>query len=187
MKPHCFSVHCRNRTWTQCCHGWIMTQFRCCLVWWSLWPFFVRQAYLTGWLCWWGLTLLTKSCLRVKNYAVNTGITLVNWLWTTSSIRFFSPSAIRAGGVLSRFGRAGGWAGGCQTCGTHISVTAWRIFSIWSSVELSRPVGVHCHGHMPICPIWTCPWAKNLWNLPQIGSRLCGTHISEIAGWIYPI
>ena len=83
--------------------------------------------------------------------------------------------------------RAGGRAGGCQTCGTHISVTAWWIFSIRSSVELSRPVGVHCHGHMPICLIWACPWAKNLSNLPQIGSRLCGTHISETAGWIYPI
>ena len=100
----------------------------------------------------------------------------------------FYPSALRAGGVLSsRSGRAGGRAGGCQTCGTHISVTAWWIFSIRSSVELSRPVGVHCHGHMPICPIWACPWAKNLSNLPQIGSRLCGTHISETAGWIYPI
>ena len=81
----------------------------------------------------------------------------------------------------------GGRAGGCQTCGTHISVTAWWIFSIRSSVELSRPVGVHRHGHMPICPIWACPWAKNLSNLPQIRSRLCGTHISETAGWIYPI
>ena len=106
-------------------------------------------------------------------------------------IRFY-PSALRAGGVLSsRSGRVGGWAGGraggCQTCGTHISVTAWWIFSIRSSVELSRPVGVHRHGHMPICPIWACPWAKNLSNLPQIRSRLCGTHISETAGWIYPI
>ena len=82
---------------------------------------------------------------------------------------------------------AGGRAGGCQTCGTHISVTAWRIFSIRSSMELSRPVVVHCHGNLPICPIWACPWAKNLSNLPQIGSRLCGTHIAETAGWIYPI
>ena len=96
----------------------------------------------------------------------------------------FYPSALRAGGVLSsRSGRAGG----CQTCGTHISVTAWRIFSFRSSVELSRPVGLHCHGHMPICPIWACPWVKNLSNLPQIGSRLCGMHISETAVWIYPI
>ena len=76
----------------------------------------------------------------------------------------FYPSALRAGGVLSsRFGLAGGQpGGGYQTCGTHISVTAWRIFSIRSSVELSRPVVVHCHGHLPICPIWACPWAKNL-------------------------
>ena len=84
-------------------------------------------------------------------------------------------------------GRAGGRAGGCQTCGTHISVTAWWIFSVRSSMELSRPVVVHCHAHLPICPICACPWAKNLSNLPQIGSRLCGSHISETAGWIYPI
>ena len=81
----------------------------------------------------------------------------------------------------------GGRAGGCQTCGTHISVTSWWIFSIRSSVELSRPVVVYCHGHLPICPIWACPWAKNLSNLAQIGSRLCGTHISETVGWIDPI
>ena len=31
------------------------------------------------------------------------------------------------------------------------------------------------------------PWAKNLSNLQQTGSKLCGTHISETAGWIYPI
>ena len=40
-------------------------------------------------------------------------------------------------------------AGGCQTCRTHISVTSWRIFSIRSSVELSRPVVVQCDGHLP--------------------------------------
>ena len=84
-------------------------------------------------------------------------------------------------------GWVGGRAGGCQTCGTHISVTAGWIFTVPSSVELSRPVVVHCHGHLPICPIWACPLAKNLSNLAQIGSRLCGTHISETTGWIYPI
>ena len=104
----------------------------------------------------------------------------------------FYPSALRAGGVLSlRSGRVGGRPagrkGGCQTCGTHISVTAWWIFTVRSSVELSRPVVVHYHGHLPICPIWACTWAKNLSNLAQIGSRLCGTHISETTGWIYPI
>ena len=95
----------------------------------------------------------------------------------------FYPSALRAGGVLSsRSGRAGG----CQTCGTHISVTAWWIFSVRNSVELSRPVLVHRHGNMPICPICACPWSENLSNLAQIGSWLCGTHISETAGWIDP-
>ena len=79
---------------------------------------------------------------------------------------------------------AGGRAGGCQTCVTHISVTAWQISVIWSSVELSRPVVVHCHGNWPIWPIWACLWAKNLSNLAQIGSKLCGTHISENAWWI---
>ena len=92
---------------------------------------------------------------------------------------------VRAGGRAG--GRVGGRAGGCQTCGTHISVTAWWIFSIRSSVELSRPVVVHRHGHLPICPKWACPWPKNLSNSVQIGSRLCGTHISETAGWIDPI
>ena len=83
--------------------------------------------------------------------------------------------------------RAGGRAGGCQTCGTHISITTWWIFSVQSSMELSRPVVVHCHAHLPICPIWACPWAENLSNLPQIGSRLCGSHIFGTAGWIYTI
>ena len=102
--------------------------------------------------------------------------TPIRWI-----ISEFYPSTLRAREVLSsRFGRAGG----CQTYGTHISVTAWRIFSIPSSVDLFRPVVVHCHSHWRICPIWACPWAK---NLPQIGSSLCGTHISETARWIYSI
>ena len=84
-------------------------------------------------------------------------------------------------------GRAGGQLGGCQICGTHISVTAWRIFSVQSAMEFSRPLVVQRHGHLTICPIWGCPWAKNLSNLAQIGSRLCRMHISETAGWIYSI
>ena len=43
------------------------------------------------------------------------------------------------------------------------------------------------YGHLPICFTYACPWSKNLSNLPQIGSIFCGTHISETAGWIYPI
>ena len=38
--------------------------------------------------------------------------------------------------------------GVCETCGTHICVTAWQIFSVQSSVELSRHLIVHCHGHL---------------------------------------
>ena len=102
---------------------------------------------------------------------------------TCQVLTAFYPSALRAGGVLSSW--SGRRAGGCQTCRTHISLTAWWIFSIRSSVELSRPVVVHRHGHLPICPIWAC--GKNLSNLAQIGSRICGTHISETDGWIDPI
>ena len=60
-------------------------------------------------------------------------------------------------------------AGGCQTCGTHISVTAWWIFSVRRSMELSRPAVVHCYAHFPICPISVCPLAKNLSNQAALG------------------
>ena len=157
------------------------------------------------------MLLLQNVALSISVHGTRYVLVIINWCTVAISndksnlcvpLLFcgFYPSALRAGGVLSSRsgraggraggrtgGRAGGWAGGCQTCGTHISVTAWWIFSVRSSMELSRPVVVHCHAHTPICPIWACPWAKNLSNLPQIGSRLCGSHISETAGWIYPI
>ena len=99
---------------------------------------------------------------------------------------YFYSSALQAGGVLSS---RSGWAGG-------------RLPDLWNPYlcnrltdllhsklcGMSRPVVVHYHGHLPICPICVCPRAKNLSNLPQIGSRLCGTHvyavceISEIFG-----
>ena len=53
-------------------------------------------------------------------------------------------------------------------------------------MELSRPVVVQRHSYFPIRPIWACPWAKNLSNEAALGPN-CGTHISEIAGWIYTI
>ena len=72
--------------------------------------------------------------------------------------------------------RAGGWAsgqaGGCQTCGTHISVTAWWIFSVRSSVELSRPVVVHCHGHLPLCPYGLAHGPKNCQICHKLGPDL---------------
>ena len=77
--------------------------------------------------------------------------------------------------------RAGGRAGGCKICGTY-----WRISSIQRSVELSGLVVVHCHSQLPISPLWACPCPQNLSNLPQIGSRLCGKHISETLGGFTP-
>ena len=116
--------------------------------------------------------------IMITGSSSNMVFTLVWGVFTNDSI--FYPSGLWAGGGLSsRSGRAGG----CQAWGTHVFVTTW-IFSVQSSVELSRPVAVHWYGHLPICPIWACLWTKNLSNLAQIGSRLCGTQISETAGWI---
>ena len=36
-------------------------------------------------------------------------------------------------------------------------------------MDLSRPVVVHCHSYLPICPIWVCTWAKNLSNQAALG------------------
>ena len=115
-------------------------------------------------------------------------VQLIFEIWWYMSFLPLSPPGWR--GIVVRVragGQAGGRAGGCQTCRTHISVTAWRIFCIQSSMEFSRPVVVHCHGHLPIYPIWACLWAKNLSNLPQIGSRRCRMPIFETTGRIYPI
>ena len=49
-------------------------------------------------------------------------------------------------------------------------------------MEFSRHKVVQRHGHLPICPIWVGPWAKNLPNLLPV---MCRTRSSEIAGQIY--
>ena len=36
-------------------------------------------------------------------------------------------------------------------------------------MDLSGHVVVHCHSYLPICPIWVCPWAKNLSNQAALG------------------
>ena len=36
-------------------------------------------------------------------------------------------------------------------------------------MDSSRPVVVQCHSYLPICPIWACPWAKNLSNQAALG------------------
>ena len=74
----------------------------------------------------------------------------------------FYPSALQAGGVLSYPFR---WVvmcvgNGFRYCGMHISENAGQIFSNRISVELSMHVDVQHHGHLAICPIWACLWAK---------------------------
>ena len=159
--------------------AWQIDQFPTC------WP---MNGLFVHWSRGWGVSSFSERLVLAATKQ------LYEWYFLSVCHTFLplSPPGWRGIVVTVRAGRrAGGWAGvragGCQTCGTHISVTAWWNFIVRSSVELSRPVVVHCHGHLPICPIWACPWAKNLSNLAQIGSRLCGTHISETTGWIYPI
>ena len=36
-------------------------------------------------------------------------------------------------------------------------------------MDLSGPVVVQCHSYLPMCPIWACPWAKNLSNQAALG------------------
>ena len=104
-----------------------------------------------------------------------------NGLNILTKLMHFYASPLWAWGVLSW---RSGWAAGCQNSRTHISVTAWRIFSVGSSMELSGPVVVHSHGPVPICPVWVCPWIKNLSNWAQIASRLGWKQLSETAGWV---
>ena len=36
-------------------------------------------------------------------------------------------------------------------------------------MDLSRPVVVHRHSYLPICPKWACTWARNLSNQAALG------------------
>ena len=76
-------------------------------------------------------------------------------------------------------------AGGYQTCWTHTSVTAWWIFSVPSSVELSRPVVVHSwsFAHLPHMGL---PMGQKLVKFATNWFQILG-NTSETAGWIYPI
>ena len=143
-------------------------------------------------LCWkfsngiwrWQYWLSSVALTHLQNYLRCQGSTLPPYSYDSPE-RFvrqrdshFYPSALRAGGILSSWSRRlldlrDPYLCNCLTDFLHSKFC-----------ELSRPVIVHCHGHLPICPIWACPWTKNLSNLPQIGSRLCGKQISGTAGWI---
>ena len=81
-----------------------------------------------------------------KNYSKSQFGQLTQWsLWRPVApfmvLLLLSPPCWRGIVVTVR-------AGGCQTCGTHISVTTCRILSVWSSVELFRAVVVHCYAHL---------------------------------------
>ena len=82
----------------------------------------------------------------------------VAWYRYTTAQCLFTPQPSGLEGYC-RHG-PGGQAGVCQTCGTHFSVTACRILSVPSSVELSRPAVMAHHDHLPIC----------LSNLPKLGA-----------------
>ena len=74
--------------------------------------------------------------------------------------------------------RAGGWF---QTLRHPYLWNRWTDFSVQSFMELSRPEVVQRNGHLSICSVWSCPWAKNLSNLIPMRSRL------ETAGWVLSI
>ena len=128
-----------NRIVTKC----IVTPLALTLTFKVIWPFQLKKRhsmlFLYTDLVW------PMGATRPKHALVNIWDHLI---WPMATIAKFDE-IVKIGGCIQliKTVRVGGRAGGCQTCGTHISVTAWRIFSIRSSVELSRPVGVHCHGH----------------------------------------
>ena len=76
-----------------------------------------------------------------------------------------------SGGILHR---VDGWAA-ARLCRRHICGTAGWIFSIQSSMELSRPEVVLRHDHLPFAPYGLA--AIKLSNQVPLGSRLA-EHIS---------
>ena len=76
-----------------------------------------------------------------------------------------------------------------RLCGTHISefksAGTDLLHSKFYGIVWTCSCATSHHGHLPIFPIWACPWAKRLSNQVPLGSLLCGTHISKTDGWIY--
>ena len=58
---------------------------------------------------------------------------------------------LKAGGRTD--GQAAGRVGGRLDFMMHFSESAGQIFSIQSSMELSRPEVVQCHSHLPMCTL----------------------------------
>ena len=98
----------------------------------------------------------------------------------------FTPQPFGLEGLSSYpSGCGAGWQAGPKICGIHISGTAERIFSVQSSVELSRPVVVQHHDHLPICSMWAGQWAKNVSNLVPAVPDLAECILCESAGQIF--
>ena len=76
-----------------------------------------------------------------------------------------------------------------RLCGTHISefksAGTDLLHSKFYGIVWTCSCATSHQGHLPIFPIWSCPWAKRLSNQVPLGSLLCGTHISKTDGWIY--
>ena len=184
--------HGEKQTWSFWC--WTFTRGTVkTFSWWCVIRRRLRWVYVSCCAVWRQDELWTISCLLNNNYwCLHTGGEEWNFHLLSADFFFtpffskFYPSAFQAGGVLSsRSGRAGGgrlpdlWTPYLCKRLTHF------LHSKFCGI-VYRPLVVHCHGHLPICPIWACPWAKNLSNLPQIGSRIAD-RISETSGWMYPI
>ena len=84
-------------------------------------------------------------------------------LSTRSSMELSGPKVVQHYGCLpiSHI-----WAKKVKSCTNGVQNLPNQYLSnqlpdlLWYSMELSRPVVVHFHGHLPICPIWVSPWTK---------------------------
>ena len=141
-------------------------------------------------LCDWNLSCQFSRLLSRKAFD---GLFYLWFIFSLQLFQFWSlvftpqPSGLEGYCGHNSGGWARGRAGACQTSGTHIYVTAWRIFSIRISVELSRPVVVHCHGHLPIALYGLAHGQKNV-DLPHLKfnglvyTRSCAT-LQLFAQW----
>ena len=67
----------------------------------------------------------------------------------------------------------------------HNLATTGPIHYKSSSLELSQPLDVHCHDHLPMGAWWLCPWAWAFWSFAHQG--LMGVILSALGtlftGW----
>ena len=95
------------------------------------------------------------------------------WIMISSTATSLLP-LIPSGGFLHHYlGQT--YMQNCGHASIQLFVTLWNTYLWncwidfpWNCLDLSL-----CNV-MVICPICPCPWTKNLSNLVQVGSRLCG-------------